>query len=59
VVYKIILRSFVKKNMCNNIIIALSSWMTVTKGMILETEIGSNRSHCVENSLWKRLWTYR
>ena len=24
---------------------------------ILEIERGSNRSHCVENSVWKRLWT--
>jgi hypothetical protein len=26
---------------------------------ILEIEIGSIRSHFVENSLWKRLWTSR
>jgi hypothetical protein len=25
----------------------------------LETERGSTRSHCVENWLWKRLWTCR
>jgi hypothetical protein len=29
----------------------------VKKEMILETERGSTRSHSVENSLWKRLWT--
>jgi len=59
VVHKIILRSVVKKNVCNDIIIALSSWMTVRKERILETEIESTRSHSMENSLWKRLWTYR
>jgi hypothetical protein len=26
---------------------------------ILEIERGSSRSHSVENSLWKRLWTCR
>jgi hypothetical protein len=26
---------------------------------ILKIERGSTRSHCVENSLWKRLWTCR
>jgi len=59
VVHKIILRSVVKKNVCNDIIIALSSWMTVRKEGILETEIDSTRSYPVENSLWKRLWIYR
>jgi len=29
VVHKVILRSVVNKNVCNDIIIALSSWMTV------------------------------
>jgi hypothetical protein len=28
-------------------------------GKILEIERESITSHCVENSLWKRLWTYR
>ena len=28
------------------------------KDKILEIERGSTRSHCVENSLWKRLWTH-
>jgi hypothetical protein len=59
VVHKIILRSVVKRNVCNNIIITLSSWMTVGKDRILETEIEGTRSHSVENPLWKRLWTYR
>jgi len=31
----------------------------VKKAMILETERGSTRSHSVENSLWKKLWTCR
>jgi len=25
----------------------------------MEIEIGSNRSHSMENSFWKRLWTCR
>jgi hypothetical protein len=29
------------------------------KKMILETERGSTGSHCVQNSLWKKLWTGR
>ena len=29
------------------------------KETILEIERGSSRSHCVESSLWKRLWTCR
>jgi hypothetical protein len=51
VVHKIILRIVVKKNVCDDIIIALSSWMTVRKERILKTEIESTRSHTVENSL--------
>jgi hypothetical protein len=34
-----------------------SCWMTLRKRELLER--GSPRSHCVENSLWKRLWTCR
>jgi hypothetical protein len=26
---------------------------------VLKIETGNTRSHCVENSLWKRLWTCR
>jgi hypothetical protein len=59
VAHKVILRRVVKKNMSNDTIDALSSWMTARKEGILETEIESTRSHSVENSLWKRLWTYR
>jgi hypothetical protein len=51
VVHKIILRIVVKKNVCDDIIISLSSWMTVRKERILKTEIESIRSHPVENSL--------
>jgi len=32
--------------------------MIFRKERILETEIGSTRSHSMENSLWKRLWTF-
>jgi hypothetical protein len=31
--------------------------MTLRKGKILTSEEGSSRSHYVESSLWKRLWT--
>jgi hypothetical protein len=34
-------------------------WMILKKEKILEIERGSTRSHCVENLLWKRLWTWR
>ena len=27
------------------------------KERVLEIESGSSRSHCVEKSVWKRLWT--
>jgi hypothetical protein len=33
--------------------------MTLRKEGILSSEEGSSRSHYVESSLWKRLWTYR
>jgi hypothetical protein len=33
--------------------------MTLRKMRILEIERGSSRLHCVENLLWKRLWTFR
>lgn len=55
VVHKIILRSAVKKNLCNDIIIALSSWMTVRKERILETKLESTRSHSGEFSLEKAM----
>jgi hypothetical protein len=34
-------------------------WQLVDEGKerVLEIERGSTRSHCVENSLWNRLWT--
>jgi hypothetical protein len=34
-------------------------WMNSGKEMILKIESGSNRSHFVENSLWKRMWKCR
>jgi hypothetical protein len=33
-----------------------SYWLTLRKR---EDTRGSSRSHCLENSLWKRLWTCR
>jgi hypothetical protein len=33
--------------------------ITLRKQKILEIERSGSRSHCVENSLWKRLWTSR
>jgi len=36
-----------------------SCWMTLKKERILVIERGSPRSSSVENSLWKRLWTFR
>ena len=33
--------------------------MTLGKEMILENERGSARARCVEDRLWKRLWTCR
>jgi hypothetical protein len=36
-----------------------SYWMTLKNKKILETERGITRSHYVEKSLWKRLWTCR
>ena len=33
--------------------------MTIRQENILEIETGNTRSHSVENSLWKRLWTCR
>jgi len=33
--------------------------MTLREGMILSFEGGSSRSHYVESSLWKKLWTRR
>jgi len=32
--------------------------MTLVKREVLETGRGSNRPHCVENSLWHRMWTF-
>jgi hypothetical protein len=32
-------------------------WMPYGNARILENERGSTRLYCVENSLWKRLWT--
>jgi hypothetical protein len=34
-------------------------WMTTGKERILEIQTGSTKSHSVENSVWKRLWTCR
>jgi hypothetical protein len=34
-------------------------WMILKKEKILAIERGRTRSHCVENLLWKRLWTWR
>jgi len=34
-------------------------WMTLKKDKLLEIQRESTSSHCVENSLWKRLWTWR
>jgi hypothetical protein len=36
-----------------------SYWMTLRKKRMLTSDEGSSRSHCVERSLWKRLWTCR
>ena len=36
---------------------ARSYWMTLKKERTLEIERGSTKSHFVENSPWKRLWT--
>jgi hypothetical protein len=33
--------------------------MTLRKERVLEIDTGSTRSHSVESSLWKRLWTRR
>jgi hypothetical protein len=40
---------------------AVRSYWTILRGKkrILETERGNTISHCVENSLWKRLCTCR
>jgi hypothetical protein len=34
-----------------------SYWMTLKKNNILEYERVSTRLQCLDNSLWKRLWT--
>jgi hypothetical protein len=36
-----------------------SHWMNYRKEKVLEIERGSTRSPSVENSFWKRLWTFR
>jgi hypothetical protein len=36
-----------------------SYWMTLRQERILSIEGGSSRSHCVDESFWKRLWTCR
>ena len=33
--------------------------MTLRKREILKVQRANTRSHCLENSLWKRLWTCR
>jgi hypothetical protein len=33
--------------------------VALRKGRVLEIERGSNGSHCVENSFWKRVWRIR
>jgi len=36
-----------------------SYWLTLRNEEVLSFEGGSSRLHCVESSLWKRLWTCR
>jgi hypothetical protein len=50
VAHKIMLRIVVKKNVCDDIINALSSWMAVRKERVLKTEIENTRSQPAENS---------